>query len=71
MFNDTKSAFLSKINWTQAVSLAAMALAFFGIDVPYDVKAALIAGIGAATTVVTWILRTWFTTKLTHASAAK
>lgn len=61
---DTKSAWLSKINWTQAVGLVAMLLTFFGINVPEDVKAEMLAVIGGVTTVVTWVLRTWFTTKL-------
>lgn len=68
---ETKSAWLSKINWTQAVGLACMALAYFKIDVDDATKAALVTGIGAATTVITWILRTFFTKKITHASAGQ
>lgn len=66
---ETKSAWLSKINWTQAVSLIAMILTVFGIQIPDDVKVNIVAIITGVTTVVTWVLRTWFTTKLTGASA--
>lgn len=63
-----KTAFLSKINWVQAVGFGSMVFACFGIDVPPEVRAAIVTGIGASTQVVTWILRTWFTTELTTAS---
>lgn len=62
-----KSAWLSKINWTQAVTVVAMILTFFGINVPEETKAALIAGIGSIGAVVTWIFRTWFNKTVTEA----
>lgn len=68
---DIKSSWASKINWTQGVGLAATALAFFGIDMPDDVRAALIAGIAGGVQIVTWVTRTWFTTKVTVASAGR
>lgn len=66
--NETKSAWLSKINWTQAVALAAMAASWFGIDVPDDVRAQIVTAIGAAAAVATWAMRTFFTKQLTHAA---
>lgn len=60
---DTKSAWASKINWTQIVGMLAMLGTVFGIDVPDDVKTQLIAGIAGIQAVVTWVFRTWFTTK--------
>lgn len=65
---DTKSAWLSKINWTQAVGIAAMAAAYFGVNIDDATKAELVALIGSLTAVITWVLRTFFTKKLTHAS---
>jgi hypothetical protein len=59
--NDTKSAWLSKINWTQIVGFAAMIGTLFGVNVPDDVKVQIVAGIGSAQAVITWVLRTWFT----------
>lgn len=68
---DTKSAWASKINWTQAVTLASVLLAFFGFPIPDDVKAELIAAITAVSAVVTWVLRTFFSSTVLHASAPK
>jgi len=63
-----KSSWASKINWTQAVAFAAMLFTMFGIDLPADVQAQIVAGIVAAQGVLTWVLRTWFTTAITYAS---
>ena len=66
---ETKSSFLSKINWTQIVAFLAMILTVFGIDLPEDQKVAIVAVIQGIQSVLTWALRTWFTTKVTIASA--
>jgi len=66
---DIRSAFLSKINWTQAVAFAAMVFTMFGIDVPDDVQAHIVVGIGAMQAVLTWVFRTWFTKTITPGSA--
>lgn len=63
-----KSAWVSKVNWTQAVAMLAMLLTMFGIDMPEDVRVAILAAITAISTVLTWILRTFFTTELTKPS---
>lgn len=68
---EVRSAWLSKINWTQAVTSLAMVLSWLGIDMPPDVRAAVITGIAAIGQVATWILRTWFTTTLTPGSVEK
>jgi hypothetical protein len=39
--------------------------------VPPEVQAQIVTGIGAITAVTTWVLRTWFTTSLTKASAER
>ena len=68
---DVRSAWLSKINWTQAVSFAAMLLTLFGITLPPEVQAQILAGIVAANGVVTWVLRTFFTHTVTPAMVGK
>ena len=64
---NVKSALASKINWTQALGFAAMALTYFGIDLPADVQNQMLILIGAVQSVVTWVLRTWFTSAVTSA----
>lgn len=66
-----KSAWASKINWTQAVALLAMVLAVFGIDMPPDTKVAIVALIQAVQSIASWIIKTWFTTTVTPSSAKK
>lgn len=66
-----KSAAMSKINWTQAVSFLAMMLAVFGIDMGEDTRNSLLALIVSGQAVVTWVLRTWFTTAVTPSSINK
>ena len=68
-----KSAWLSKINWTQAVAGAAMILTFISggkMDLTADQQAALVMSIGVLGNIVTWIIKTWFTPTVTPASVA-
>lgn len=65
----TKPGALSKINWTQFVAFLAMLATMFGFDVPAEIQAQIVAVILAVSNVVTWVMRTWFTTALTPASA--
>lgn len=57
------SAILSKINWTQVVSLIASVLAVWGMDLAPETQVAIVAAIQAAQSLLTIILRTWFTEK--------
>ena len=68
---EVKSSWASKINWTQAISLLAGVLTYFGVDMDEGTKQALLATIVGATAVVTWVLRTWFTSKVTPSSVPK
>lgn len=54
-------AHLSKINWTQAISIIATIVAMFGIDLDAETQAAVVSTIAGATTVLTFVFRTWFT----------
>jgi hypothetical protein len=68
---ETKSAWLSKINWTQFVGLAASVLVFTtGIDLPLEQQAQVVLAIQALQGIVTWVLKTWWTPTITPASAS-
>lgn len=67
----TKSAWLSKINWTQAVAVGASALVMATggkVDIPLEQQLQIVAAIQAAQGVATWIFKTWFTPTVTPAS---
>ena len=65
MSNDTpsvvatpvKSSWFSKINWTNALALLAGILTFFGFDVPPELEAQILLLIGAASQVITIVMR--------------
>lgn len=64
-----KSAWASKINWTQAVALAGTVLTLTtGHDLDPATQAAIVAGIQAVQSVATWVQRTWFTKSVTPQS---
>ena len=63
-----KSAWVSKINVTQAVTLVSVLLATFGINMPEDVRVGILTIIGAVGPIVTWVLRTWYTKSVTKSS---
>jgi hypothetical protein len=68
---DIKSAWASKINWTQAVSAFAMMLTFISgghFDITGDQQAAIVVTIGVACNVATWVMKTWFTPTVSPAS---
>ena len=60
---DTKPAWTSKVNWTQVISVGAMGLAMFGIDMEPELQERLAVAISSIAAAVTIIWRTWFTTK--------
>lgn len=68
---NVKSAWASKTNWTLAAGMIFNVLAFFGIAVPADVKDAVLVVGNGLVLIVAWVLRTWFTTSITAASAKK
>lgn len=68
---DVKSAWASKINWTQAVAVAAAGLSYFGLNLDAPTQAALLMVITGAQGVATWIIKTWFTNSVTPAAVAK
>ena len=70
---ETKSAWLSKINWTQVIGIAVSVAVVAGCskcDMPAETQALLVLGIQALQSVVTWVLKTWFTPTITPASAS-
>lgn len=66
-----KSAWWSKINWTQAIAMAATAATMFGFDFSPEMQAKVMESIVGVSSIATIVLRTWFTTSLTPASADK
>lgn len=56
-----KSAWTSKINWAQGLSLLASILVVFGIDLEPKTQVEVVAGIQGVQAVLTWVIRTWFT----------
>jgi uncharacterized protein (DUF697 family) len=68
---ETKSAWLSKINWTQGIAMVAMMASVFGLDLDAKTQADILAGIIAVQGIVTWIMKTWFTKTVTPSAAAK
>lgn len=62
------SSWLSKINWVQAVSILATIISIWGIDMDAKTQVAVVGIIQGIQTVVTWVLRTWFTTSVTSAA---
>ena len=65
---ETKSAWASKINWTQAVALVATALALWGIDMDTQTQVAVVGVIQGTQSIATWIMRTWYTRSITPSS---
>ena len=69
-----QSAWLSKINWTQAVQAVAMMLVWLSggaLNIDANQQAAIIVVIGVVGNIVTWIMKTWFTTTVTPQSVSK
>lgn len=63
-----KSAWLSKINWTQFVAAAAMLLTLFGIELDANTQAQVLAGIVGVQAALTFVWKTWFTSTVTPGS---
>jgi len=68
---NVKSAWLSKLNWTLAAGALFNLFAFFGLQVPSDVKDAILAVGNGVVIIAAWVIRTWFTTSVTAAAAKK
>jgi hypothetical protein len=66
-----KSSWASKVNWNSAITLLIAVAALFGYKISETDQATVMAAIMAVGSVVTIIIRTFFTTSLTKSSAAK
>ena len=64
-----KSGWFSKINWTQIGGLLASLAALIGLNVDPQTLTTIVVGIQALIAVVTMVMRTFFTTSVTAASA--
>lgn len=65
---EVKSAWGSKIIWTQVVGVLAMVGTVFGFDVPPEMQSEIVVGIGAIQGIITLVLKTWFTSTVTPSS---
>lgn len=68
---EEKSAWLSKVNWTQVLTVIFTMLAAFGFNVPEDMRVNIMAAVAALGGLVTVVMRTYFTTTVTPSSASK
>ena len=68
---DVKSAWFSKVNWTAALSALLTLLVAFGLPLTEEQKAGVLSAVGVIGPVIVMILKTYFTTTVTPASAAK
>lgn len=68
---ETKTAWLSKINWGELVKFLAVLLAAKGINVPPDIQNDIVVAIVAIGGIYTFVMRTWFTTTITPSSGGK
>lgn len=66
-----KSAWWSKVNWAQIIAMGASLSVVFGLNISPEDQAKIVATIQALSGFATIILRTWFTTTITPASAAR
>jgi len=69
---DVQSAWLSKINWTQAVGIGASIITVVSgnkYSVPVETQLAIVATIQGAQGVVSWVLKTFFTKTITPSVA--
>jgi hypothetical protein len=66
-----QSAWFSKINWTQAVAVLAMIATVFGFNLDSATQVAIVSAIVSVQAVVTWVIKTFFTTTVTPSSAKK
>lgn len=66
-----KSAWWSKINWVQAITLLATVATVFGFDFPPELQAKIVETLVALSALATIVLRTWFTTSVTEAAAKR
>ncbi len=68
---EIKSAWFSKINWTQAIAFVGMMLTTFGFDLDPETQAQIVTAIGGIQAGVTWFLRTFKTDTVTPSAAGK
>lgn len=71
---EVKSAWWSKINWTQFVAFASSMLTVFlgsTYAIPPEIQVQIIAAIQGAQALATWVMKTWFTPTVTPQSIQK
>ena len=70
---DVQSAWLSRINWTQAIGILASVITVVSgnkYSIPAETQLAIVATIQGVQGVVSWVLKTFFTKTITPSVAA-
>jgi len=70
---DVKSAWLSKINWTQAIGILASVITVVSgnkYEIPVSTQLDIVAAIQGIQGVASWVFKTWFSKTITPAAAA-
>jgi hypothetical protein len=63
-----KSAWTSKINWIQVISVLSALGILFGIDISAEDQAKLLVAATVVSNIVTGVVKTWFTATVTEQS---
>lgn len=66
-----KSAWASKINWTQAAAAAVAVLVSLGVPIDDQTKTDILTAVVVVQSAATWIIKTWFTPTVTAASVGQ
>lgn len=65
-----KSAWFSKVNWVSFAGPMCSVFAAFGLNLTENQLVALVISVQAVQSILTWIIRTWFTRSVTPGSVA-
>lgn len=71
---EVKSAWYSKINWTQAIGAAASVLVLAtggSYNIPPEQQAIIVAVIQGIQSISTWVFRSWFNSSVPPSAVAK
>jgi len=60
-----KSPWLSKINWVSVIGAVAAVLLVFGVNIDPDMQAKAAGGLIALQSIITIVVKTWFTDTVT------
>ena len=65
---EVKSSWASKINWVAVGGAITALVAAFGIEMSEELQKTILTAVPVIGGALIWVMRTWFTKKLTKAS---